>query len=161
MEVSNKDLEKVAKLLRELVDLTTSLGLLPQAEATDSQNETPTKKTKKISASSVKDAKEVLFYYREIHPTKARGVVPGHEDFKMIRSRLAEYSVQELKRAIDANLKCEWHRSAKGGHSLKYIFRSDSKVENFLEEKKEAEPKMGHHPGSKEHHSGPQRFDID
>ena len=147
-QVSDEDLARITGLLRELVDVVTGLGLMPQEE----------KKPKKGSAANAK-AQEVLNYYRKVHPTKGRGVKPGHSSFVLIKKRLEVFTVEELKQAIDANLQCDWHQGVNGGHSLKMVFRNDDKVESYLHKAKKKESlRVGHHPGDEEHHDGPQKF---
>ena len=161
--VSDKDVKRITELFQELVGLMTSLGLIdvvkPKLKPGVKKKKAPAKA--KLSTSSNTDAQKVLDYYRKIHPRKARGVKPGHDDFAMIKNRLKEFTVDELKRAIDENFKCSWHRQAAGGHSLKMVFRNDGKVERFLEGKTEEGPGVGHHPGDQEHTDGPQRFKTD
>ena len=162
--VTDEDVKKITGMFRELVNLMTGLGLIriDQPTTKPSVKKKRKKRTEPRSSTSANtDAQQVLEYYRKTHPRKARGVKPGHDDFNMIKARLQEYTIKELKRAIDANLQCDWHKGVSGGHSLKMIFRNDSKVERFLEGKKEEGPGIGHHPGDKEHKDGPQQFEID
>ena len=166
VKITDKDVKRITDLLTELVGLMTNLGLINVGKPRPVYKGNPLLKKNaagfsvKSSSSESTNAQEVLDYYRKIHPKKARGVKPGHSDFEMIRKRLKVFSVKELKQAIDSNLECDWHQGARGGHSLKMVFRNDHKVEGFLEAKpnKQGNPGIGHHSGDEEHSDGPQEF---
>jgi len=128
----------------------------------------PVKKTrkKKATASSEFDGKviNILDYYRKIHPGKGKGVKAGHRLWALIVSRLEEgYTVPDLKKAIDGNLICDWHKNNASGHTLEYIFRDSTKVDGFIEKAKRGpkqEKENGHHQGSSGFADGDRDFDL-
>ena len=128
-------------------------------------------RTKKTSADSQSQAgvapgspvAEIVSYYRTVHPTRGKMIVPGHADWKKIRAKIKEgYSVDDLKKAIDGNKLCPWHQKVPAGHSIEFIFRNASKIEGFIEradDPKRYNPKeeqVGHHRGSEEFNDGDQ-----
>lgn len=154
-KLTRADVETITGLLRSLVNVLVEKGVIDL----DAKKK---EKTAMSSASLNTKTKEVLSYYKKIHPAKGRAVKPGHKDFELICSRLKEgFSVAELCKAIDGNLEDPWHQEARGGHSLPYIFRNSAKVEGFLEKKKQSNETVGHHKGSEEHKDGPQRLSTD
>ena len=77
--------------------------------------------------------REIVDHYRSKHPRRGRHLKPGHLDWKRIASRIKEgFSVDELKKAIDGNLMDNWHQQHTAGHTVEYIFRSATKVEQFI-----------------------------
>tara|TARA_Y100000310_G_scaffold342879_1_gene448021 strand:+ start:935 stop:1618 length:684 start_codon:yes stop_codon:yes gene_type:complete len=125
---------------------------------------TDQKKTTRASDSSVisESIVSVVGYYRTVHPTRGKKIVPGSADWKRIRKRIKEgYSLDELKKAIDGNKECPWHQKVPSGHSVEYIFRNQSKIEGFIERASNPEQyveqaQIGHHPGSEEFSDGDQ-----
>ncbi|MAH47517.1 hypothetical protein CMI37_16980 [Candidatus Pacearchaeota archaeon] len=105
---------------------------------------------------------EVVSYYRTVHPTRGKMIVPGHSDWKKVRKRLKEgYSVDDLKKAIDGNKLCPWHQKVPAGHSIEFIFRNTSKIEGFIERASDPEQynevtQIGHHKGSEDFGDGDQ-----
>ena len=85
------------------------------------------------AAKESEDANEVLVYYRQRHPTRGKGIAPGHKDYKLILARLAEgFTPGELTLAIDGTAIDSWHVDTRN-HSIEYIFRNRTKVEKFIE----------------------------
>ena len=165
-KIRDEDVKRITDLFTELVGLMTNLGLINVGKPKPVYKGNPLLKKQEVgfsvksSSSGNTKAQEVLDYYKKIHPKKARGVKPGHSDFEIIKKRLKVFSTEELKKAIDSNLQCDWHQGVRGGHSLKMVFRNDHKVEGFLEAKptKQGNPGIGHHSGDEEHSDGPQEF---
>ena len=80
------------------------------------------------------EIQEIVDHYRSKHPRRGRQLRPGHADWKRIASRIKEgFSVADLKKAIDGNLMDQWHRQHAAGHTIEYIFRNTTKVEQFIE----------------------------
>ena len=104
----------------------------------------------------------VVEYYRTVHPTRGKKIVPGHADWKKIRAKIKEgYSVEDLKKAIDGNKLCPWHKNIPAGHSVEFIFRNATKIEGFVERAGSPEQytevtQIGHHKGSEDFKDGDQ-----
>ena len=82
----------------------------------------------------ISEIQEIVDYYRSKHPRRGRQLRPGHADWKRIASRLKEeFSVADLKKAIDGNMMDQWHQQHAAGHTIEYIFRNTTKVEQFIE----------------------------
>jgi len=80
------------------------------------------------------EIQEIVDHYRSKHPRRGRQLRPGHADWKRIASRIKEgFSVADLKRAIDGNMMDQWHQQHAAGHTIEYIFRNTTKVEQFIE----------------------------
>ena len=80
------------------------------------------------------EIQEIVDHYRSKHPRRGRQLKPGHADWKRIASRLGEeFSVADLKKAIDGNMMDQWHQQHAAGHTVEYIFRNTTKVEQFIE----------------------------
>ena len=125
----------------------------------------PTRRSKKPkeASSDPDDVWSVLGHYRTVNPTRGRTIKPGNRDWQRIQARLTDgYTVDELKLAIDGNQLHQWHIDHPAGHSVEYIFRNSTKVEQFIElarngVKDSADSIVGHHRGSKEFNDGDQR----
>lgn len=157
VELTEKDVKKLTRKMRELANLMQELGVIKVSNSTLTIPKLKiVKANKKAKQEDQAKAQEVLDYYRVIHPTRGKGVKPGHRMFKLIQARLDEgYSVSDLKLAIDGNKIEKWHRERAAGHGLDFIFRNSSKVEQFIEETKkpskgEADGRTGYNPGSTE-----------
>ena len=57
-------------------------------------------------------------------------LTPGR--LKKIRSRLREYSPEQLKTAINAFFQSEWHASKENLCKIEWLFHNDERVDNFL-----------------------------
>ena len=80
------------------------------------------------------EIQDIVDHYRSKHPRRGRQLKPGHADWKRIASRIKEgFSVADLKRAIDGNMMDQWHQQHAAGHTIEYIFRNTTKVEQFIE----------------------------
>ena len=145
VRITKSQIEKLRKGVQMIIDIIDELDAMPAKNRFR------------------QDAFEVLSYYQKVHPRKGRNVVAGHPSFKLIIARLKDgFSVSELNKAIDGNLKDEWHSSNPGGHGLTYVFRNQEKVERFIEVAGGKTPnKKGNHAGSKEFKHGKQRLDFD
>jgi hypothetical protein len=81
----------------------------------------------------------VVDYYRDRNPGKGKHIKPGHADWKRIASLLADFSVDDLKLAVDGNLIDDWH-VANRKHSAEYVFRNATKVEGFIDTARKGTP---------------------
>ena len=153
VSISEKERAEIVEKTRDLLNILHKCGII---QPVDLKAELEKPDTKHRDA-----AKEVLKYYRSIHPKKARAVKPGHKLFKLIESRLGEgYSIKELKLAVDNNLKCDWHSGIPNGHGLAYVFRNQEKVDQFLEmkDKQKKGKQHGSHGGSEDFSGGSAEF---
>jgi len=105
---------------------------------------------------------DVVMYYKKVHPTRGRNIKPGSADWKRVRSKIKEgYSVEDLKKAIDGNKLCNWHKNVPAGHSIEFIFRNATKIEGFIERANDPSQyaevtQIGHHKGSEDFEDGDQ-----
>jgi hypothetical protein len=75
---------------------------------------------------------QVIEHYQAKHPQRGRHLKPGHADWKRIEARIKEgFTVEQLKQAIDGNLRDAWHSENKK-HSVEFVFRNATKVEDFI-----------------------------
>jgi hypothetical protein len=126
---------------------------------------TPARRPKKPRAisSDSDDVWSVVEHFRAVNPTRGRTIKPGTRDWQRIQSRLTDgYTTEELKLAVDGNQLHQWHIEHPAGHSVEYIFRNSTKVEQFIElarngVKDSTGEIVGHHRGSKEFNDGDQR----
>ena len=156
IQLSNKDVEKITQKLRELAKLMQDLGVI----SVNPSLKIPKLKIVKANGQKKEDlekSQEVLDYYKSIHPSRGKGVKPGHRMFKLISDRIEEgYSVADLKLAIDGNKIEEWHAARAAGAGLDFIFRNSSKVEQFIEETKK--PSKGKSDGETGYSAGSSKF---
>ena len=146
--VSRESRESLAKVSRVLAP---DLRPVPPTSTSDqylrpvppTSNETEEKKTEELLAPSSQKTltaavltevvRDVVRYYRQVHPRMGRQLKPGHKDWKLIEARIAEgYSADDLKAAIDGNARDEWHLNTPQGHTVEYVFRNATKVEGFI-----------------------------
>lgn len=153
-QLSTKDIDELTSLARKLMQKLADCNVIDVAAS----KPLPKHKKKKGPHLQEWEARQVLEYYRTVHPRKAKGIARGHKSFTLILNRLGEgFTVEELKKAVDGNKRCEWHSSKAGAHGLQFVFRNSEKVERFLEESKEQKNKIGHHMGSEEFADGEHR----
>lgn len=156
--LTEKQIKKITEKTRELAQLLQSYGVInvlpPIGKA---------QPPKIINSEHTEDAKKILEHYQKVHPTRGKGVRPGHKYFKLIVDRLNDgFDVQDLCLAIDGNKTDEWHAARAAGHGLDFIFRNSGKVEQFIEEtKQKPKRKIGYDPGSKEFGDGAKGFNLD
>lgn len=161
VELSDKNIKKLTRKMRELAQLMQDLGII---EVPRYGPVVPKLKIVKANAQLKKEdeakAQEVLDHYKAVHPSRGKGVKPGHRMFKLIEARLDDgYSVSDLKTAIDGNKIEKWHAARAAGHGLDFIFRNSSKVEQFIEETKK--PSEGESNGKVGYNSGSNNFNGD
>jgi len=155
---------RVARALKMAKDLTSELEMIEVILAKAFEADPTLKEDQFLSSLADHIKKEaiptqVVAYYREKHPGRGRGVVAGHKYYKMIEARVSEgFTLEELRLAIDGNLKDEWHKGNPAGHGLEYIFRNSAKVEQFIELIKRGPKKTGNHSGSREFSDGEAEF---
>ena len=105
------------------------------------------------------DIEEVLRYYRQIHPTKAKNVKPGHKSWEVIKKRLVNgHSARDCKLAILGNAQERWW-CEKGLHGLTHIFEKDDNFDRFISvaqinPKKQEDKTKGYTGGSSEFSGG-------
>jgi hypothetical protein len=83
------------------------------------------------------DVAEVWEHYRTHHPKAVRVLKSGRKEYRLIKQRLQDFGVDEIKRAIDGYHKSTWHcgdnPSGKRYQSLDLILRDCSHVQAGLE----------------------------
>ena len=150
------NLHTLRRVIRMLDDLSTELKAIDAGQKP--------KKPKPVEppkhAASIQ---EVLRYYRQLHPTKARNAKPGNRAWEVIKKRLSNgHSVRECKLAILGNAQDPWWRE-KGLHGLTHIFEKDDNFDRFVSPasvnpKKKEKLDQGYTGGSSEFSGGPTDF---
>ena len=83
------------------------------------------------------DVAEVWEHYRTHHPKAVRVLKSGRKEYRLIKQRLQDFDVDEIKRAIDGYHKSSWHcgdnPSGKRYQSLDLLRRDCSHVQAGLE----------------------------
>lgn len=79
---------------------------------------------------------EVISHYRTYHPRAAPKPSSRNTYWRSISARINEgFSVEDLKQAIDGCCNDPWHVKV-GKLEMTYIFRSDEKVNTFMDKAK-------------------------
>lgn len=70
----------------------------------------------------------VLAHYRQRHPRRRPG---NTKDLTAIRRALKQYTVEEIRLAIDGNAFDPWH-AARAKHELPYVLRDSGMIDQFI-----------------------------
>lgn len=141
IDINLHTMKKLVRLLRELAD---------SLEAVYTKDAKPKEKAN-LSVVSKEDERveEIVSHYRQIHKTRGKYLRPQHKDWKLIKKRLKEYTVQQLKTAIDSNAKDEWW-ATHNRHGITDILGKEANLEKFVNDdgKGGSSAKSGYSAGS-------------
>jgi hypothetical protein len=147
IDINANSLKKLVRLLRIVAD---------ELDAMCQENRA-VKETKTVALVTKDDAAvdDIVTYYKNIHPRRARSVGPSHKDWKLIQKRLNDgYKPDELKAAILENSRRPWWVE-QGRHGIFDIMGKDANLDSFIQQRSKggARGEYGYTAGSKEFNS--------
>ena len=123
IDINLHTMKKLVRLLRELAD---------SLEAVYTKDKKPKEKAN-LSVVSDEDTRveEIVSHYKQTHRTRGKYLRPQHKDWKLIKKRLKEYTVEQLKIAIDSNAKDDWW-VMHNRHGITDILGKEANLEKFV-----------------------------
>lgn len=144
IDINANSLKKLVRIMRQVAD--------ELDEVCNSKREVKQSNPVTLLTEHDERVQEIVTYYKDIHPRRARSISPTHKDWRLVKKRLEEgYKPDELKAAILENSRRKWWVT-EGRHGIFDIMGKDANLDSFIQQQTKGgtNGEHGYTAGSKE-----------